>query len=58
MKAFERHDVVIMGAGHGGTHTAVALHQRKFSGTIATSCADTSTEARRTKSTIAALRSN
>ncbi len=30
-----RYDVVIVGAGHGGAQTAVALRQAKFTGTIA-----------------------
>ena len=31
----ERFDVLIVGAGHGGAQTAIALRQRKFEGTIA-----------------------
>jgi 3-phenylpropionate/trans-cinnamate dioxygenase ferredoxin reductase component len=31
----ERHDVVIVGTGHAGSHAAITLRQRKFSGTIA-----------------------
>ena len=31
----QRYDVVIVGAGHAGAHTALALRQRKFTGTVA-----------------------
>jgi 3-phenylpropionate/trans-cinnamate dioxygenase ferredoxin reductase subunit len=31
----ERYDIVIVGAGHGGAQAAIALRQRKFTGTIA-----------------------
>jgi 3-phenylpropionate/trans-cinnamate dioxygenase ferredoxin reductase subunit len=31
----DRYDVVIVGAGHGGAQAAIALRQRKFTGTIA-----------------------
>ena len=31
----ERHDVLIVGAGHGGAQAAIALRQRKFEGSIA-----------------------
>ncbi len=31
----ERYDVLIVGGGHGGAQTAIALRQRKFEGTIA-----------------------
>jgi 3-phenylpropionate/trans-cinnamate dioxygenase ferredoxin reductase subunit len=31
----ERHDVVIVGAGHGGAQVAIALRQRQFAGTVA-----------------------
>lgn len=30
----QRHDVLIVGAGHGGAQTAIALRQRKFAGSI------------------------
>ena len=33
-------DVLVVGSGHGGTHTAVALRQRGFTGTIAIATAE------------------
>src|SRR4051812_49668968 len=30
-----RYDLVIVGAGHGGAHVAIALRQAHFSGTVA-----------------------
>src|SRR5690348_7782918 len=33
-------DVLVVGSGHGGTHTAVALRQRGFTGTIAIASAE------------------
>jgi len=30
-----RYDIVIVGAGHGGTQTALSLRQQGFAGTIA-----------------------
>src|SRR5258708_13155361 len=31
----ERYDIVIVGAGHGGTQAAIVLRQRRFAGSIA-----------------------
>jgi 3-phenylpropionate/trans-cinnamate dioxygenase ferredoxin reductase subunit len=31
----QEYDMVIVGAGHGGAQSAIALRQRKFGGTIA-----------------------
>lgn len=31
----ERYDVVIVGSGHGGSHTAIALRQQQYGGSIA-----------------------